>query len=136
MALSSAGWEAAALTVKYSCASLALIRALARPKPSSKVALAALKFRTARRSNEANCEPAKPSRVSTPALFALAICSGVKYMVFFLQEEFGGCRVGLGSWDGALAVLVMCYVASQQLRFYSGNSGCQEILLQCNDDAL
>src|SRR5262252_7896911 len=100
MALSSAGWEAAALTVKYSCASLALIRALARPRPSSKAALAALKFRTARRSNEANCEPAKPSRVSTPALFALAICSGVKYMVFFLQEEFGGCRVGWGRGTG------------------------------------
>src|SRR5215813_3151296 len=114
MALSSAGWEAAVFRAKYSCASLALIRALARPRLSSKAALAALKFRTARRSNEANCEPAKPSRVSTPALFALAICSGVKYMVLFLQEEFGGYRGGRGGGLGLWAVLVMCYVASQQ----------------------
>src|SRR5882672_8899341 len=81
MAFSSAGWEAAVFRVKYSCASLAFIRALARPRLSSKVALAALKFRTARRSKEANWEPARPRMVSKPALFALAICAGVRYMV-------------------------------------------------------
>src|SRR5262249_44920221 len=101
MAFSRAGWEAAAFRVKYSCASLALIRALARPRPSSKVALAALKFRTARRSKEANWEPAKPGRVSKPALFAVAICSGVKYMMGFLQEEFG-------EFSGAVRPRVEC----------------------------
>src|SRR5882672_6697292 len=98
MAFSSVGWEAAVFKVKYSCASLALIRALARPRPSSKVDLAALKFRTARRSKEANWEPARPSMVSKPALFALAICSGVKYMVIspggirWWGWGVGGCR--------------------------------------------
>src|SRR5215467_12170769 len=87
MAFSRAGWEAAALRVKYSYASLALIRALARPRLSSKAALAALKFRTARRSKEANWEPAKPRRVSKPALFADAICSGVKYMIGFSRKN-------------------------------------------------
>src|SRR5215467_3329468 len=41
----------------------------------------------ARRSKEANWEPAKPRRVSKPALFAEAICSGVKYMIGFSRKN-------------------------------------------------
>src|SRR5882672_5394609 len=97
MSFSSAGWDAVELRLKYSCGSLVSSRDLVRPRPSSKAALAALKFRVDRRSKAANWEVARARTDSTPALFALVICSGVRYMHVSKKG-----RVGLGRIRGWL----------------------------------
>src|SRR5882724_946781 len=89
MSFSSAGCDAMEFALKYSCGSFASSKDLARPRPSSKAALAALKFRVDRRSKAANCEVARARMASTLALFALVTCSGVMYMID-LQGVRGG----------------------------------------------
>src|SRR5258705_11166225 len=101
MSFSRAGWDAVEFALKYSCGSFASSRDLARPRPSSKAALAALKFRVDRRSKAANWEVARARTDSTPALFALAICSGVRYMHVSKKG-----RVGLGRLPGWLPSLI------------------------------
>src|SRR5260221_6726662 len=95
--------------------SLAPSRDLVRPSPSSKAALAALKFKAERRSKAANWELARPRRVSTPALLALAICSLVTYMVVLQERSVTGTSLAIGA-DMAYASII--YIALQQSRFY------------------
>src|SRR5215471_3062865 len=117
MVFSRVGWDAAAFRLKTSWASFALSRALARPRPSSKAALAALMFRADSRSRAANWVLARPRAASTPALLALAICSGVRYMVS-LQD-------GSVTRFGFMSVSAI-YIAVQQSRFYRQNNRSQE----------
>src|SRR5215467_8455500 len=107
MAFSRVGWDAAAFRLKTSWASFALSRALARPRPSSKAVLAALKFRADRRSRAANWVLARLRAASTPALLALAICSGVRYMSS-LQDgsvRFGFMTLGAVYCSATIAIL-------------------------------
>src|SRR6266513_4918384 len=87
MAFSIVGWVAAAFRVRYSWGSLALSSALAWPTPSSNAALAALKYSADRRSKAVNCVWAKPRMASMPALFVVAICSGVKFMIISVRKR-------------------------------------------------
>src|SRR6266850_7763754 len=95
MAFSIVGWVAAAFRLRYSWGSLASSSALAWPTPSSNAALVALKYSADRRSKAANCVWARPRTASMPALFVLAICSGVKFMIISVIKTalgWNACR--------------------------------------------
>src|SRR5216683_2344058 len=111
MAFSIVGWVAAAFRLRYSWGSLALSSALAWPTPSSNAALVALKYRADRRSKAANCVCARPRMASMPALFVLAICSGVKFMI-----------ISVKGWNVCVSLVLL-----------SCGAGCYSAyLLQCN----
>src|SRR5712664_4323630 len=116
MAFSIVGWVAAAFRLRYSWGSLALSNALAWPTPSSNAALVALKYSADRRSKAENCVCARPRMASMPALFVLAICSGVKFMIISVKVGMFAVRLVLLSC-GAL-VFLRIFVASQQIEFY------------------
>src|SRR6195256_666457 len=120
MAFSIVGWVAAAFRLTYSWGSLALRNALAWPTPSSNTALVALKYSADRRSKAENCVCARPRMASMPALFVLAICSGVKFMIISVKVEMFAVRLVLLSC-GAL-VRLRIFVASQQIEFYKENN--------------
>src|SRR6266849_936604 len=130
MAFSIVGWVAAAFRLRYSWGSLALSSALAWPTPSSNAALVALKYRADRRSKAANCVCARPRMASMPALFVLAICSGVKFMIISVKG-WNVC-VSLVLLSCGALVLLWVIVAVQQLGFYKDNNRCQELFVRRN----
>src|SRR5258708_2686591 len=131
MAFSIVGWVAAALRLRYSWGSLALRSALAWPTPSSNAALVALKYSADRRSKAANCVCARPRMASMPALFVVAICSGVKFMIISVKVGMFAVRVrALVPW--CILVLLRIFGASQQIEFYKDNNRCQEIFVRRN----
>src|SRR5712691_1415197 len=130
MAFSIVGWVAAAFRLRYSWGSLALSSALAWPTPSSNAALVALKYRADRRSKAANCVCARPRMASMPALFVLAICSGVKFMIISVKG-WNVCLTLVLLSCGAL-VLLWVIVAVQRKGFYKDNNRCQELFVRRN----
>src|SRR5258708_32197910 len=114
MAFSIVGWVAAAFRLRYSWGSLALSSALAWPTPSSNAALVALKYSADTRSKAANCVWARPRTASMPALFVLAICSGVKFMIISVIKTALGwntCRYQLLS----SALVLWCVGAAENI---------------------
>src|SRR5882762_6428913 len=109
MAFSIVGWVAAAFRLRYSWGSLALSSALAWPTPSSNAALVALKYSADRRSKAVNCEWARPRMASTPALFELTICSGVRYMIISIKRTTLGWNT-YGQFRSALVYLPLEYL--------------------------
>src|SRR2546423_4111185 len=111
MAFSIVGWVAAAFRLRYSWGSLALSSALAWPTPSSNAALVALKYSADRRSKAVNCVWARPRIAWMPALFVVAICSGVKFMIISVRKKG-------------------CFIALQHREFYKDINLCQEQFVQ------
>src|SRR6266705_4424589 len=125
MAFSIVGWVAAAFRVRYSWGSLALSSALAWPTPSSNAALAALKYSADRRSKAANCVCARPRMASTPALFVLAICSGVKFMIISVGKK--DCvELKIRTANFAVPWYRSGLIALQHRGFYKDKNRCQE----------
>src|SRR5258705_13387045 len=128
MAFSIVGWVAAAFRLRYSWGSLALSSALAWPTPSSNAALVALKYSADRRSKAANCVWARPRTASMPALFVLAICSGVKFMIIsVIRLRQGGMLAVVSN-----ALVLWCVGAGLHILhcnktgFYKKNNRCQQ----------
>src|SRR6266853_4199031 len=117
MAFSIVGWVAAAFRLRYCWGSLALSSALAWPTPSSNAALVALKYSADRRSKAENCVCARPRMASMPALFVLAICSGVKFMIISLEVGMFAVRVrALVPWCIGAIPYIWCIATNRILQ--------------------